>query len=169
MNMTLHTNRFSKVCLIIFFSLISYIGIKILLNDEVAGCFVLIFGLIGIFVFLIQMLPGASYLKLDDKGFECKTIYRSKYVNWEDVEIFFPFGVARFFTFPAINDQTVAWKLKKKSCSKRTYRILGADDCLPENYGLNVNDLVEILNRERIKHSKHNKSKHLDCVNAADV
>lgn len=151
--MTLHTNRFSALCLTILFSLTSYIGIKILSNDEAVGYFVLAFGLLGFFIFLIRMLPGACYLKLDNKGFECRTLYRSQYVKWEDVEIFFPFGVARFFTFPAFNDRTVAWKLNKKSSSKQSYRILGIDDCLPENYGLNVNELTKILNRERIKHS----------------
>lgn len=120
-------------------------------NDD-GAYFVLIFGVLGILAFSVQMIPNASYLKINENGFECKTLFRSEFVKWEDVEIFFPTTISR--------KTMVAWRYKEKPKAKSHFRISNADSALPENYGLYVDELAELLNKERTKYAtakKHNK------------
>ena len=43
------------------------------------------FGL-GVIVSLIQFYPNASYLKLNQEGFEVKSLFRAHFTKWSDIK-----------------------------------------------------------------------------------
>ena len=107
-----------------------WIGVR---GDWVGYAFAAFFGL-GIPVFTIEMLPGASFLRLSNEEFEFSSLYRRHVVRWIDVG---EFGVITQKQMGAKVHQTVA----------------GMDAGLPDSYGLSIEDLLDLMQeywRERI-------------------
>ena len=109
----------------------------------------LVYGVSGLFFILgmIQLLPGASYLKLRDDEFEFGRLFRKHCVKWEDVE--------RFGIWTVSNNSTVGWNYKERvEVSKfvKMNRRLGIDDCLGDTYGMKEEELLSLMNKYLLKH-----------------
>ena len=136
------------------------------LNREDGAYFVLIVSVLAFFVSLMQMLPNACYLKLDNQGFEYRSLFRSYFIKWQDVDVFFPVSVRGVSVY---HPKMVGWRLKGKPLSGLTYFLCGAHDTLRENYGMHANELAELLNYElkkRCMELKHNKFKNEEASKA---
>lgn len=63
-------------------------GILMIDESEVLGYTCTLFFSTGMIVFIIQLLPGSSYLKLSKTGLEYSSLFRRHSVNWEDIQEF---------------------------------------------------------------------------------
>jgi len=112
-----------------------------------ARCF---FGL-GVLIFALELLPGVSHLRLTPGGFEVRTLFRSGFMRWGDVEEFFPirmFGAA--FVALRFSESCKAMKPGRLVASLLSG---GAEGILPDTYGCRVEELAALLEEWRRRHS----------------
>jgi|KBSMisStandDraft_5_1062788.scaffolds.fasta_scaffold170626_3 hypothetical protein len=104
------------------------------------------FGLGGA-IALVNLLPGSSYLELEQRGFTFCSVYRKTFQRWEDITEFFPI-------FTDQRKPLVGWRLSPHvpghtAMRRLTLEIAGAEGALPETYGLSAADLAVLLNNVR--------------------
>ncbi|MDE3201575.1 MAG: hypothetical protein KGN79_11720 [Acidobacteriota bacterium] len=107
---------------------------------------VLFFGLCFA-VFVLQLLPGAAYLRLNSDGFRfCSLFRRSSLILWQDVSDF------RVVPIPPSGHRMVVFD-RQGAPSRKVRRInrhlVGASDGLPDSYGLKPEELAALLNEWR--------------------
>ena len=69
----------------ILFVACGFIFIK---EDPFMAWITIIFFGLGVIVFVIQLIPNSSYLKLTKDGFEVKNLFKSDSTKWSDVNSF---------------------------------------------------------------------------------
>ena len=103
------------------------------------------FGL-GSAVFVIQMFPGAAYLRLTHEGFEMCSLFRAGRFKWTDVEAFRPATIGRnpmvVFNFSSTYKRNPNARLVARS-------LAGVEAGLPDTYGLGAKKLAKLLNEWR--------------------
>ena len=103
----------------------------------------LFFGL-GAAVFTVQIMPGASYLRVRGDGFlYCSLFRKSPVIPWRDVSIF------RVASVPPSGIRLVVfdWYTASHPAVRRVNQHLtGATDGLPDSYGLSPQELADLLN-----------------------
>ena len=62
------------------------IGILTLKEEPLMSWFGISFFGLGVIVSLIQFYPNASYLKLNQEGFEVKSLFRAHFTKWSDIK-----------------------------------------------------------------------------------
>lgn len=140
----------SKTILLGLTSLLFTVGGILIIQDEpIKGW--LITGFFGLcqLVFIIQVIPGSTELKLTNKGFEMTSLFRKSLTRWSDVKSFKIgyLGQNKTIMFDYIDghDQHQTGKLIAKNLS-------GSQGALPSTYGLNANELLEIMNEWKQKY-----------------
>jgi hypothetical protein len=99
-------------------------------------------------VFLVTVLPNASYLELHREGFTQVTMFKSATFRWQDVS---EFSVGRVgLNKMVMLDFVPAWRnsSKLKMVAKS---MSGHDGALPDTYGLSAEELVALLNEWKSK------------------
>jgi hypothetical protein len=119
-------------------------------RNRVAWMIAAIFGL-GAVVFIVNLIPGVSYLKLNRGGFVVRSLFRTWPLRpWSEVSEF------RVATFGPGN-QRVLYDFEGGPAALRKINtaIVGATNALPETYGLKAQELADLMNdwrhRNRIK------------------
>lgn len=102
-----------------------------------------VFTLFAVVAF-VNLLPGASYLRLDRDGFEMRALYRRHRIGWDDVA---GFGLMRV---PPTGKQRVGWNYRPgrgQPSRLRGFNLdrFGYEAALPDTYGLSAADLVALL------------------------
>jgi len=128
---------------------LTFVAGGIYLVQEVlpGGWFAVLFGGVGLVVFVIQIIPGASYLQLKRDGFEfCSFFRKSGLIRWGQVS---EFGV---WLVPLSRTEIVVFDYE--GLSKRVFRdvnrrLMGASDGLPDSYGLKPQELADVMNAWR--------------------
>lgn len=105
----------------------------------------------GALVFAVSMLPNASYLLLDDDGFELCSLFRKAKVPWHEVETFFVGRMARhtavfYYHSEAHNRAGLAKKLART--------ISPGEGVLPDTYGLKPQALATLMNACKERHRR---------------
>jgi hypothetical protein len=114
--------------------------------DRVLGYADAIFGGLGSAISIIMLLPGNSFLKLDDVGFTYGLLFRKKFRRWAEVSSFTSvnLGVSR-------PNMSVGWQLLpayKSTARKINRAILGCDEALPHTYGDKDSlELAQLMNK----------------------
>jgi hypothetical protein len=103
------------------------------------------FGL-GAAIFLLQLVPGASYLRLTSEGFVvCSLFRKTPVIRWSEVS---DFRVA------AVSGRKMVvydWYAKPQRGVRTLNRALvGATDGLPDTYGMKAQELADFLNAKRL-------------------
>jgi len=98
----------------------------------------------------INILPNASYLKLDEKGFETKSLYKTSFTEWKDVDRFFSGNVSGnkmvLFNFkPEYQPQT---KLRSFNTG-----LLGVEAAMPIKIKFTVEETAQLMNEWKNAHS----------------
>lgn len=106
------------------------------------------FGLCGA-AFLAQLLPGASYLKLDRDGFTFAALFRTTRVGWTEVSPFTAgyISVNRMVQFDLSDERLNADGTRTTAAIARG--LTGASGALPDTYGMKADALAELMNRWR--------------------
>jgi hypothetical protein len=106
----------------------------------------LFFGL-GAAVFIAQIIPGASYLRVRRDGFMYCSLFRKiPVIPWQEVSIF------RVASVPPSGIPLVVfdWHTASHPVVRRVNQHLtGATDGLPDSYGLSPQELADLLNTWR--------------------
>lgn len=105
-----------------------------------------IFGL-GIFVFALQFIPRASYLRITNEGFTfCSLFRKSPLFLWNDVSGF------RVASVPPSRHPLIVfdWHAKPdRSIGRINRHLVGATNGLPDTYGLRPEELADLMNSRR--------------------
>jgi hypothetical protein len=104
----------------------------------------MIFFGVGLIVCILAVLPNASYLQLDSKGFTICNLYRKHTFHWREV---------RNFTVDYVSaSKMVLFDFEpgyKKSAALRSINVglSGAEAGLPDNYGMKYEELADLMNQ----------------------
>ena len=119
------------------------IGVLMVRNGEpVAGCLCGGFFALLVPVFLISMSRRAAYLRLHSEGFTFSSLYRAHTVAWSDV---LEFGVMRTTGKSMVGWNFVAGYARSGGLRKVNQAISGFDAALPDNYGMDVEQLAALM------------------------
>lgn len=117
---------------------------------------IIFFGHVAV-VALLQFLPGSSFLRVGPDGITVRTMWRTTFCRWSDIE---RFGVAESSTFHGGVQQqhrmvgfnfSTTYLGRSKAGKLRGFnvRLTGFEAALPDNYGWDYAELAEHLNRLR--------------------
>jgi hypothetical protein len=125
-------------------------GVWLILGGDGIGWFVAGFFGLCLIVFLVQMLPQSSYLRLDPEGFEIRTLFQSSRYKWDDVAVF---GTKK------IGSKMVIFLFSPEYENGKTARgislaVAGVEGALPDTYGMSAEELANLMNEWREKHGK---------------
>jgi hypothetical protein len=96
---------------------------------------------------VVQLLPGASNLRIDRDGFTCRSLFRSWSVRWDEVDHFF---VVSLRQSGLRVHQMVGWNhlVAGGSRGRRLSSALaGCEGALPDTCGMKAAALADHLNR----------------------
>ena len=118
-------------------------GLRMIADGESVGWLCVLFFGSGGAVFVLQAFPGASYLQVSGEGFVLCTLFRKHpLVPWHEASAFRVALVRRkkMVVYDRVsNPSQPAWR--------RINRFLvGADEGLPDTYGMKPQDLADFLN-----------------------
>lgn len=102
-------------------------------------------------VFIIQLIPGSTELKLTNEGFETTSLFRANLTKWKDVKTFRIGYLGKnktiMFDYVESHKKHLAGKLIAKKMS-------GSQGALPSTYGLQANEILAIMNEWKNKHAR---------------
>ncbi|MEZ5460298.1 STM3941 family protein [Dokdonella sp.] len=138
------TSSLLKKCLLLAVSILFVAcGVWMLPEKALTGSFIIAFFGLCALVFVVQLLPGSTWLKLDARGFTYCSLFRKHRVRWQDVESFVPVRMGP-------ND-LVGWTWAEnykgtRGGSELSRRLAGVDAALPDNYGKSAGGLAQLMN-----------------------
>lgn len=94
-------------------------------------------------VFIIQLIPGSTELKLTSEGFEMTSLFRKSLTKWEDVK---NFKIGNLGSNKTIMINYVQGHNKHETGKLIAKKLSGSHGALPTTYGLNATELLEIMN-----------------------
>ena len=102
----------------------------------------LFFGLCTL-VFIIQLIPGASQLKITSDGFEITNLFKKDFISWNDIKEF----KTGYISSNEMVLMDYADNHKKMMTGKKISRFLsGSHGALPDTYGMKAAELCRIMN-----------------------
>jgi hypothetical protein len=108
---------------------------------------IVFFGLVAI-VGLINLIPGASYLRLDAQGFEMRSLYRGHTTAWSDVT---GVGIMQVGTRKLVGWNFIAGYERQSRLRKINTSIAGFEAALPDTYGMSAQALADLMESIRVK------------------
>jgi hypothetical protein len=113
-------------------------------GGKVIGWFGVVFFGAGVLIFVVQLIPGASYLHLAPDGFVVCSLFRKwPVIRWEDVSEFQVASVPPSRMKMIVFDWAQAPKPQLRKINRA---LVGAGDALPDTYGLEPQELADIMN-----------------------
>lgn len=147
----LRPSRLKLLFLLLISSAFVAIGLKMVSDGLTTGWLcALFFGLCAL-VFVVQLLPNASYLQLNQNGFTVCALFRSYTLNWTDVSAF---EVAWVGVDRMKSNRMIVFNFSNNYRHHATARrlaisIAGYEGALPDTYGLSHQNLADLLNEYR--------------------
>lgn len=121
------------------------LGINLILKGNIfIGIFNIIFFGLCFVIGIINFIPKASNLRIDERGLEMTSLFRTTFIPWEAVSSFEP---QWNFIFKLVR---VNLDPEKVDLSKLKYR----KTALADTYGKSAKELVELLTQYKEKYSK---------------
>jgi hypothetical protein len=141
--LTLRPNRLKFFALATGSLVFLLIGIWMIKDGEWKGWFVAIFAVVCLVVFIKAMLPGATYLALDNIGFTVCSLHRIRRYRWSEVGEFvavkLTYNKMVMFNFSPTFDRLS--NIRKVNAS-----MSGFEAGLPDSYGLSHEKLAALMN-----------------------
>ncbi|CAD7801972.1 hypothetical protein CHRY9390_00854 [Chryseobacterium aquaeductus] len=92
-------------------------------------------------IFLINMIPGSAYLKIDERGIEMKNLFRITFIPWQ--------AVSGFKTKSIFINKMVTFTIDKKLLENS--KMKGKTGAFPDTYGMSAKNLANLLNYYKAK------------------
>ncbi|TWT22582.1 hypothetical protein FQY83_06095 [Luteimonas marina] len=120
---------------------VAFVWIGLVLRAQeplVAWACIVFFGLCGA-IGLLNLLPGASRLLLDDDGFEIVSLFRRSRMRWSDIARFgtYRVGANVMVGFDFVDGYRGSDRLRRVNHS-----LSGFQGALPDTYGLKAGELA---------------------------
>lgn len=139
----LKSDKITIVILLFVTTLFVVLGFTVMEENTFTKWVTIIFFGLCIVVFIIELLPNSSYLKLTNEGFEIRNFYRSHFTKWTDVSGFGIYYVS-FNTMVAFDYTEEHTKHKTR---KKIARFLSSyQGALPQTYGMKAIKLAALMN-----------------------
>lgn len=106
-------------------------------DNAVAGSLIIGFFGLCLVVFLVTLLPNASYLRLTPAGFEVRSLFRSGFIEWDDVVDIGVAGDTVVFIFTA--------GAPGRTLRRVLYALTETEGRLPDAYGQNPRELADVM------------------------
>ena len=157
--LTLHTSKAKSLLLLLASLLFTVGGVFMARDGELTGHVGYVFFGLCSLAYVVQLITGGGYLKLKEDEFEFFSGFgRKQCVSWDDVD---GFGVAvvrnlsRYYVPPT---RLVGWNYKQGVDVSKFGRVTsktlsGREACLPDTYGMKLEELVSLLN-EHLERSR---------------
>ncbi|SMP30876.1 PH domain-containing protein [Chryseobacterium profundimaris] len=129
----------SSILLVISIGFVA-LGISLLESNMLIAIVNIVFFGLCFIVFLLNLIPGSSYLKIDEKGIEMKNLFRTTFIPWQAVDSF----NAKWIAF----NKLVVFDLNKTLAGEKLKRRQGS---FPDTYGMSAAKLAELLNEYKMK------------------
>ncbi len=145
--LTLYPKRSSAVWWLLLSLMFVIIGIWTFdSNDWKSYCVTVFFGLIAT-VFLIQLVPGSTYLLIDRRGFTICNLFQKSFIAWSDVDEFYVYSIMDSNDNPV--SKMVGIKLLPTSGGRIgkavAVAIGGHEGALPDTYGKRAEELAALM------------------------
>lgn len=106
---------------------------------------------------LVNLVPGASYLRLESQGMVVRSFYRTHTTPWADIA---GFGV---MTLPRTDRELVGWNYmpgrgKPSFLREFDFAAYGLEVALPDTYGMDAEDLAALLQSIRDRATRSTKA-----------
>jgi len=117
------------------------------LYHRTIGILTVIFFGVGILISVIQLLPGAGWLRLDENGFEATSFFfRRQRYRWTDSSDFSDFSDFSAWGIPLAIVVFRALKRGPGVLKKVSASVTGGRNCsLPDTYGMRACDLARLM------------------------
>ena len=117
------------------------LGISLLEKKIWIGVLNIFFFGICLIIFLINMIPNSSYLKIDESGIEMKNLFRITFIPWK--------AVSSFKTKSIFLKKIVTFNIDKNLLTDSN--IKGNAGAFPDTYGMSAENLADFLNEYKLK------------------
>lgn len=123
------------------------IGINMILSQDMWGWLVTtIFG-ISVAILILQFILGSSYLKFTPEGFTIKSLFRSDFFRWLDIDQG-GFQTIHFFSLKMVGFNLSNPYKGKKTLGSINKAICGYEAAFPNSYGMSYEELCDLLNEK---------------------
>ncbi len=140
----LHPSRVKNGFLLLISVLFTASGIWMIMSTGTwKGWFAAIFFGICMVVFVINLLPGKSYLKLTSEGFESASMSRKFFFKWTDIA---EFGVTSVGFNKMVAFNFAAPYVKAKMGRSISRGIAGWEGSLHDTFGMKPEKLMNLMN-----------------------
>lgn len=116
------------------------LGMNLLDKNIWIAIFNIFFFGICFIVYVINLIPNATYLKLEESGITMKTLFKTTFIPWEAVQ---NFDTKNIFLF-----KMVTFNLNKNLIDSKIKSKQGA---FPDTYGMSAKKLSHLLNEYKLK------------------
>jgi hypothetical protein len=142
----LQAKRGGKFLLLVGAIAFAAAGVWMLPTSPLRGYPVLAFFGLGAAVLAANLLPGSSYLLLEQGGFTICNVFRKTFYSWSDVAEFLPVEVgSQTMVGLRFNERYKAVAIGRKLAR----HLSGVDGALPDTYGQKAQELASLLNKVR--------------------
>lgn len=108
----------------------------------------------GLFVSVLALLPGATFLRLTPEGFVQSSLFvRKPLVRWRDVASFEPFTFARLLMRRAVRVHLRDPSVVPERILRANRAAAGADEWVPAEFGMSAEETARLLDAWRSRHS----------------
>ncbi len=145
---TLYPKKSSALWLLLVCLLFVIAGIWMGNSNGWIGYACAVFFGLGIPIALIQLLPGSSYLRLDETGLVIRHLFRDHRVLWQDVDQFFVVGLKQtgITVYKVVGFNFVPSYDRQRIARHFAIAIGKCEGALPETYGMSAEELADKLN-----------------------
>ena len=157
--LTLHTSKAKSLLLLLASLLFTVAGVFLAQDGELMGHVAYaFFGLCSV-AYMVQLTTGGGYLKLRDDEFEFVFGFgRKQCVKWDDVRSFGVAVVRNLSKYYVPPTGLVGWNDKQGVDVSKFGRVTsktlsGREACLPDTYGMKMEELLSLLN-EHLEQSR---------------
>ena len=146
--MTLYPKQSQAIGLFFLCAIFVAIGIWMGVTGEWIGYLIAGFFGLGVVIFIVQLIPGSAYLRLDFEGFIFCSLYRRTTLPWSAIDGFHVVVMRQtgmkvhelvgFNFLPSYDRSQVAWQISNV--------VAEYEGGLPNTYGKSAGELARLMN-----------------------
>ncbi|MCS3868196.1 hypothetical protein J3D55_001112 [Chryseobacterium ginsenosidimutans] len=137
----LKPGKIKSVLFILISTTFIVLGITLLDKNMFIAVLNIVFFGICLLIFLINFVPNASYLKIDERGIEMKNLFRTTFIPWQ--------AVSSFKTKYIFINKMVTFDIDEKLLENT--KMKSKTGAFPDTYGMSAKNLAELLNEYKAK------------------